>query len=435
MAPRVNIDVSKFEETLRKALDDLVRRSKNRDPEAAIARWEGLRGTLSDSRIDSLIKLEREGGDPYTQDKADLDIKHFTKETRSNMGKLSKGVLAALKRAGRWMGSDVTIKAQEYNRDSEDMAQESGHIYVHKGALKRNSPDFLLFGDGDLGDVLDASDQDFFTDPAVESDYFTLVQEIRRPGSTKSKGRTIILYTARPEKDRRVYEGARTVPSGIFLTTSYTRAEGLGSDLSGGRGRDIWRVKIKDTHLLQTLKAPSAQDFQAYHPSGKVPVESTELISEQSRLAKDRTMTTAFDDLVKLAYDNPGPVRDALLPILKRASRNKTANWWGTLLIDDGGDGYSLFVGGENPAGGWHSYQYMAKEMNGRLKKLADDVVKVLKGAGFDVKGGMEIFGTAGKNDNYIGRKFYGRKPRDIDLVSLMREKGPKAYIKTDVGF
>jgi len=45
----------------------------------------------------------------------------------------------------------------------------------------------------------------------------------------------------------------------------------------------------------------------------------------KQRLKKkgEADMTTAFDDLVKLAYDNPGPVRNALLPILAKEAKGK----------------------------------------------------------------------------------------------------------------
>jgi hypothetical protein len=137
-------------------------------------------------------------------------------------------------------------------------------------------------------------------------------------------------------------------------------------------------------------------------------------------------------DLIKLAYDNPGKIRDALLPILKGASVQKTANWWGTILLRDEGNTYALFVGGENHAAGWSSWTYMSGELNGRLKKLSDDVVKVLRANGFDIRGGNETFGNS-KGFNYIGRKFYGKKPVDVDLETLLREQGPKASLKTDM--
>jgi hypothetical protein len=137
-------------------------------------------------------------------------------------------------------------------------------------------------------------------------------------------------------------------------------------------------------------------------------------------------MKTLRQRLIRLAYEKP-ELRDELLPLV---SRTKKANWWGVVHVHDQGDHYSLFVGGENPLHGWSSLDYILKEMNGRLGKLKDDTVAVLKRSGVDVRGGNHrTFGTTNK-DAYFGWSFYGKKDLDLDLLALMKNAGLKAYVR-----
>lgn len=120
------------------------------------------------------------------------------------------------------------------------------------------------------------------------------------------------------------------------------------------------------------------------------------------------------------------------------AGQNKTANWWNTILVRERGDTFEIGVFGEQPASaGWHSLDYMMKEVKGRIRKTADDVVKYLKELGYEVRESKSpTFGSPGGKDNYIGWKLYGRKPTAGDM-SLMTDlthgikKGVfKAYLK-----
>lgn len=117
------------------------------------------------------------------------------------------------------------------------------------------------------------------------------------------------------------------------------------------------------------------------------------------------------------------------------AARVKTANWWNVVLVRDEGSNFSVGIMGEQPAtGGWHGLGYMMKEVNGRIKKEADKVVKFLKDQGLSVQGGKSpSFGQQGKN-NYIGWGFYGRKDPDVDLLKLLEDAKKqgvfRAYLK-----
>jgi hypothetical protein len=91
-------------------------------------------------------------------------------------------------------------------------------------------------------------------------------------------------------------------------------------------------------------------------------------------------------------------------------------------------------VFGEQTLGGWSNLDYMLKELNGRIKQSADTVVKALKAAKIDVKGGSKTFGTMGKNA-YIGFTYYGMKDESLDIGELIRASGAKGYIREGGSF
>lgn len=123
-----------------------------------------------------------------------------------------------------------------------------------------------------IDDVLDAGDVDFFDSDFLQADYFTLVNAIRNHGQ-KTKTKVLTLYTARPIKDRSKFEHVTSIPSNIFLSSSYDEAEGYAKDMGE---RDIYKIKIKLGNLVKTLDTPSIKNYQAIHKSGNVPIESIE---------------------------------------------------------------------------------------------------------------------------------------------------------------
>jgi hypothetical protein len=202
------------------------------------------------------------------------------KGTRVNAETVSRAIQGAIKRARYWKPSlQVTVQTSVPWRQEDVRIEPSESFYV---VLGRQRAGFTVFVDGKqlmVDDVLEAGDPDFFADPLEQASYFDLVSEIRRPGSTKRSGKNLVLYTARPVKDRTRYEQARTVPTNIFLTTDPDRAIGISMDLGGGRARDVWRVVINSQHLVRTLSAGRVQDFQAVGTK-PVPVKSIDLVSE-----------------------------------------------------------------------------------------------------------------------------------------------------------
>lgn len=105
-----------------------------------------------------------------------------------------------------------------------------------------------------VDDLLESGDSDFFSSPEDEGEYFRLIKEIEKPGSSK-QGKWVTLYTARPVKDRARYEQGK-IPSGIFLASDLYHAAGLASDLGGAETRDLWRMTLNDADMIQTLSGP-----------------------------------------------------------------------------------------------------------------------------------------------------------------------------------
>jgi hypothetical protein len=210
----------------------------------------------------------------YPWKDARIDVAGFVRETKRNMEAVARTVAAAVGRVEGWGGSRLVVRPMYgyYTRSGfeEFKPMDGGATDAKVDFLGgRNAPGFTLFSDGTVDDVLDAGDRDFFTDPAVEVDYFALVGELRSPGSTARAGKVLTLYTARPRKDRATYDGAKKVPSGIFLTTGEDRAYRLGLDLGGDR--DVYRVRIDSRFLVQTLDAGGVREYQAVG-RGEVPV-------------------------------------------------------------------------------------------------------------------------------------------------------------------
>lgn len=152
------------------------------------------------------------------------------------------------------------------------------------------SPSFTIFTnehgkiEGKVEDVLEGGDTDFFKSPQQTAFYFDLIREIEKPGSTKRPGKDLTLYTARPTKDRRLYDNARQVPVNIFLTSDPNRAAGIAHDLGASEVRDLWRVRINEQFLVQTLDTPRSKDYQTVGGNGRtVPVKRIELMQEGGR--------------------------------------------------------------------------------------------------------------------------------------------------------
>jgi len=196
--------------------------------------------------------------------------------------------------------SKITIKPDymESAYGTSSVAVTPIHSYQVYLGTRDDVPSFTLFVKDSgkiesVEDVLESGDTDFF--PSVgnlAAFYFDLIKEIKKPGSSNRPGKMLALYTARPTKDRRLYEKGRKVPVSIFLTSDMNRAAGIAHDLGSNEVRDIWFVRINEQHLVQTLNAPYAKDYQVVGSGRFVPVKSLDLVWEGGSKHGSKTATS-----------------------------------------------------------------------------------------------------------------------------------------------
>jgi hypothetical protein len=198
-------------------------------------------------------------------------------QSQANMEKIGQMIQNAINNIEDWSGSPVTIEAREswttYNAIAYDAA-DSASVTVGQDAS------FTLFpmenGKWEIDDIIEGGgydEEEFFSQPGVKSDYYSLINELRNPGSV-SKGKNLTLYTARPTSDRNFYQNTNFLPINVFLTNSASHAEGLAHDLSAGEPRDVWKVRINSKYLTLTLDGPVKYYMVT---KDKAPIESISL--------------------------------------------------------------------------------------------------------------------------------------------------------------
>lgn len=191
-------------------------------------------------------------------------------ETEQNMQRLVGILQQAVGRIASWHHSPILLEPVESysetftNRVNLDGA-DSAHVYVgaHAGP---HGPKYAMFSmfylDGkiEIDDVLESGeDEEFFDGNEDKADYYMLINELKKPGST-SQGKVLTLFTARPKKDRDFFNATTYLPHGIFLTSSFSDADGLAQDLPGGE-RDIWKVRIDSKYLTMVLDQPGFKHY------------------------------------------------------------------------------------------------------------------------------------------------------------------------------
>lgn len=249
-------------------------------------------GKYSDQLFELLKDLQDWSRSKYPEDYlSDDQIKQYHEQiiqaTQQALNERLKEVQEAVQRIPDF-GSSVLVSPHWWPEDRENQFDpvESAQVTVKRPGEGTGEPAYFTFfapfegfpQNQRVDDVLEGEDPDFFKDsPGLQFDYFQLVQELRCPGSSARPGKTLTLYTARPKSDRPRYEGAKTVPSGIFLTSDFDRAEGIAQDLDGKEGRDLYQIRINERYLIQTLDAGHVRDYQVVG-SGDVPIQSISLL-------------------------------------------------------------------------------------------------------------------------------------------------------------
>jgi hypothetical protein len=233
--------------------------------------------TLMDFQ-ESLDNLEEK----YLPDTLEKQFQEMLNQTSQNMDRISELIREAISRIPTWHGYPVIIVAKP--NDSDMLLGGYNFEPAHHADIRLETgagypPGFSFFtgeeGQIIIDDVLEGGDTDFFTDAESQGDYFQLVNELQKPGSTQ-KTKLLTLYTARPAADRETYKSAQALPVNIFLANSFDHVAGLAFDLGGSGGmRDVWRVRIDSRYLTQTLEGP-VKYYQVTVPNA--PVKSMDLV-------------------------------------------------------------------------------------------------------------------------------------------------------------
>jgi len=269
-------------------IDNLLRALYAKNTRYIYDQMEKLRKWLFDQPYSQSEKMRDSARKIYTyldtleagRESKEEDIHQLVNKTitgtKQNMEKIKQIIEGAISRISMWHDSPINVDAH-YSESQDGILFEPGdgaQIEVGKGDMSPSFTFFQIEGKIVIDDVLDGGDPDFFTTTELQSDYFNLVNELRKPGSTNIS-KTLTLYTARPTKDRNLYMNATTVPS-IFLTNKESHAEDLARDLPGGK-RDIWKIRIDSRYVTQTLDYQGIKEYQITTPNA--PVKSIQLIS------------------------------------------------------------------------------------------------------------------------------------------------------------
>lgn len=249
---------------------------------------------------------------------AEREAESIISATNQHLVDFAKTLAAAAKRIPSWEGSSLLVQPM-FDRDNPSIVPvTSFEVTVGQRAT------FSAFVGGSktlVDDVLDVADRAFFREPSDASDYINLVKELRRPGSA-SKGHKLTLYTARPTKDRSLYQRGK-IPPGVYLTTDPNRAAGIAHDLGAKEVRDLWRVQMSSAFLVETLAAGSVRDYQVI---GKKPAPAKMLLIQEG----SRTASAAFDVRNPKELTDVGDALEALESVQKLLQQKR-------LLKDVGG--------------------------------------------------------------------------------------------------
>lgn len=218
----------------------------------------------------------------YTEADAERDYNSILNKTTDNMTKICEFINAVIKRIDNYQGTQwrivPSVHYNEYNRLAIEEPCDSATV------ISKNYNDvyFSLFALEEgltPEDVID--DESDIEASGWQSDYYNLINEIRKPGSS-SKGKIITLYTARPAKDRDFFNNTKALPNGIYLTNNLSSAEGLREELrfTDKTIRDLWKVRINNKYLLQTLDSPTEKQYRVLAGPDGAPIEGNmELLS------------------------------------------------------------------------------------------------------------------------------------------------------------
>lgn len=214
------------------------------------------------------LRDSKEQGNRWGEKEHKESYEKLVQSAQIAMQKMLSKVRDAANRVDGWKGSTIIVEAPTMTKDSDwlsPIGDTTAHIHLnHAENTTGYDVEFLydeVDGKVEIDDDLDAGDTDFFTCAKLQEDYFNLIGELKKPGST-SKGKDVWIYTARPFTERKFYQQAeetKQIPANLFATSTEKSAIELIPDLAGSdKRRDVWKIKINSKYLIEK------EDFKNY---------------------------------------------------------------------------------------------------------------------------------------------------------------------------
>ena len=193
-----------------------------------------------------------------------------------------KGTLSEKLSRHDWYGSEILLTPTE---DSIKVEISGSDLEI-----------MLIVEDSTIQSIdssYEPDDDSFSASDEQVRDYYTLLKVLT--GGSNSAEKVITVYTARPVSDRTVYENASEIPSGIFVTTDYSKAIGYQADYH--INRDVWKIRIQQKYLIPG--ATNSEFSVSPSDTGKIPVRSTKLVDQHHASTQENVRTSGFNEGVR----------------------------------------------------------------------------------------------------------------------------------------
>lgn len=237
-----------------------------------------------------------------------FQFEYVFKHKISTAEKITNYINSIIPKMPTWHGSkvivepNINLKPQTYSSSKNDAYSEFSSVFPndfyeekpeHEGGSANvyvgnkyayfmvSTDDYKKYNLDDLMETIGTEEhEEFFSTDEESQDYYNLAKYIKNPRSLEHS--TIVtVWTARPQRDRSVFENAHEVPKGIFVTTKQSSAMGIAQDFGSGDKenveRDVYRIRIEDKYLLTTNDAMGETWYQVVGNTDKIPVKSITL--------------------------------------------------------------------------------------------------------------------------------------------------------------
>jgi len=234
------------------------------------------------SYVDSMKEMYAEDGDEWTPDleKQYLEALGTNEiDTKTKMlgrfniflALITERIQIAIKLIDPWFNTNIQITINTHDMRTQ---YEFEKTELTASVALDGDEDFEFYIDqnlqAEMNEIYEASleEEDTIKDPRKISDFYNLYKKFTNPTQTSPKA--LVLYTARPIKDRHVYSTTAEIPNYIWLTNRHQYALALANDFGGER--DVYRVKILDKYVVKRLDDGSERHFQVITNNPTAPV-------------------------------------------------------------------------------------------------------------------------------------------------------------------